>query len=346
MNLKYREKNLKTLISVLFILYVIMQPVSAFGVQGKMLVPMGSTIGIQMYTDGALVVGLSATQNGQAPSPAAKAGVLPGDLITAIGEQEIKSANDFKTEMSKLSGEPVSVSIKRNNEDMSITIEPNVNSGSPELGVWLRDSVTGIGTMTFYDPETGVYGGLGHGINDFEAGVIMPLGHGDIFQSTVVNIKKGCAGAPGELCGDFSGKLSCGSILLNTQCGIFGVLSTDMPESFEAIPAASSEEIELGAATVLTNIKGSEIEKYEIEITRVYRGNTDGRSIMISVSDNRLLEQTGGIVQGMSGSPIIQNGKLIGAVTHVMVNDPTKGFGVSIEKMLSEANKMDINSAA
>ena len=240
----------------------------------------------------------------------------------------------------------ISITILRSGESLQLTLVPNVKSGSPELGLWLRDNVAGIGTMTFYDPDTGIYGGLGHGINDIDSGVIMPLGRGDIFRSTIVEIKKGCAGVPGELCGDFSNQGICGNILKNTQCGIFGVLLTDRPDVSKAIPVASSDEIQLGKAIVLTNIKGTEIEEFEIEITRVYRGNTDGRSLMISIKDKKLIEQTGGIVQGMSGSPIIQNGKLIGAVTHVMVNDPMKGFGVSIEKMLNEAGAIDQNKAA
>lgn len=346
MNFINRTKCRKALISAVLTICIFSQSVPAFATEQKMLVPMGCTVGIQMFTDGVMVVGLSATQNGQAPSPAAIAGIIPGDLITALGTTKIGSADEFKAEMSKLTGEPISVTIQRKGETLQLTVEPNMKSGVAELGIWLRDNVSGIGTMTFYDPQTKVYGGLGHGINDFESGVIMPLGKGDIFFSTVVEIKKGCAGAPGELCGDFSGKSACGNILKNTRFGIFGVLYSELPDAGKAIPVASSDEIELGKATVIANIEGMENSEFEIEITRVYRGNADGRSLMISVKDKRLLEKTGGIVQGMSGSPIIQNGKLIGAVTHVMVNDPTKGFGVSIEKMLEEAGDMELGKAA
>ncbi len=343
---KNKTKYRNALISTALIVCVFSHSVSAIAAKEKMLVPMGRTVGIQMFTDGVLVVGMSSTQNGQEPSPAAVAGILPGDLITALGEIKIGSADEFKTEMLKLTEKPISVTVVRNGETLQMTLVPNVKSGTPELGLWLRDNVSGIGTMTFYDPETGVYGGLGHGINDFESGVIMPLGRGDIFHSTVVEIKKGCPGAPGELCGDFSAKTTCGSILENTPCGIFGILNSGQPDVGKAIPAARSDEIELGKATILANVKDAEIEEFEIEITRVYRGNADGRSLMICITDKRLLDQTGGIVQGMSGSPIIQNGKLIGAVTHVMVNDPTKGFGISIEKMLNEVGDIKLGKAA
>lgn len=346
MNFFKLQKYRNIFISTALIVCVFSQSVTAYAAKEKMLVPMGCTVGIQLYTDGVLVVGLSATQNGQAASPAAVAGILPGDLITALGETKIGSADEFKAEMSKLTEKPVSVTVRRNGETLQMTLAPNTKSGTPELGLWLRDNVAGVGTITFYDPETGMYGGLGHGITDFESGVIMPLGRGEVFPSTVVEIKKGVPGAPGELRGDFSGNSSSGSILINTPSGIFGILNSDKATSEKAIPAADSDEIELGKATVLANIKGTKIEEFEIEITRVYRGSDDGKSLMISVTDKSLLEQSGGIVQGMSGSPIIQNGKLIGAVTHVMVNDPTKGFGISIEKMLDEAEIMNLGKAA
>ena len=342
---KNTKKYRKVLISAALTICVLAQTGPVFAAE-RMLVPVGQTMGIQLFTDGVLVVGLSATQNGQAPSPAAVAGILPGDLIKAIGGAKIGSAEDFKIQMTKLTTGPISVTVQRNGETLQMTIEPNMASGSPELGVWLRDKVSGIGTMTFYDPQTGMYGGLGHGINDFESGVIMPLGKGDVFKSTIIGIKKGCVGTPGELSGDFSGQTPCGSILKNTRFGIFGILSSNQPDVSKAVPAADSDEIELGKATVIANIEGMTNEAFEIEITRVYRGEDDGRSLMITVTDKRLLEKTGGIVQGMSGSPILQNGKLIGAVTHVLVNDPTKGFGISIERMLDEAGNISLGKAA
>ncbi len=344
----YKKKTqLKAvLMSAALVISVLAQTGAAEAKAAKKLVPMGCTIGIQMFTDGVLVVGLSATENGTAPSPAAVAGILPGDLIQGLGAEKITCANDFKAAVGKLTGQAVSVTVQRNSEKLQLTLTPNIKSGTPELGVWLRDNVAGVGTMTFYDPQTGLYGGLGHGINDMDSGVIMPLGRGSIFRSTVVDIKKGSAGVPGELHGDFSGQNSLGTILKNTRCGIFGSLSSGQPEQGDAIETATENEIKLGKATVLANISGSEVSSYAIEITRVYRGSDDSRSLMLSVTDEKLLEQTGGIVQGMSGSPIIQNGKLIGAVTHVLVNDPTKGFGVSIEKMLAETGDILLDKAA
>lgn len=320
---------------------------AAAGKKEKKLVPMGCAVGIQMFTNGVLVVGLSAAENGAAPSPAATAGILPGDLITKLGSDKIASAADFRTAVTKLTGEPVQVTVLRQEAAKQFTLTPDMKSGAPELGLWLRDNVAGVGTMTYYDPETGLYGGLGHSINDTESGVIIPLGKGDIFRATVVNVKKSSPGAPGELGGDFSAQSPCGNILKNSRCGIFGVLKTGQPDATKAIPVGDEDEIKLGKATVLMNVSGNDTQPFEVEITRVYHGDdTDGRSLMLTVKDQKLIDRAGGIVQGMSGSPIIQDGKLIGAVTHVLVNDPTKGFGVSVEKMLAESNDLTAENAA
>lgn len=344
---KIKKYNIeKYFFAVALVLSLISQGAPAFATEQRMLVPMGKTVGIQMHTDGVLVVGLSATREGQELSPAAIAGVIPGDLIVAVNGNKISSAEDFKAQMQKLTGDPVELMILRNGESIKMNLKPSMGSMGPELGLWLRDKITGIGTLTFYDPSTGLYGGLGHGINDFESGVIMPLGGGDIYPSRIVEVKKGCAGLPGELCGDFKGKDACGNIMKNTHFGIFGKLSGEIPDVSNALPLAESSEIVLGKATVLAGVEGTSVQEFEVEITRVYHGESDGRSLMLSIRDKTLLEKTGGIVQGMSGSPILQNGKLIGAVTHVMINDPTKGFGISVEKMLEQTQGLKADRAA
>ena len=345
--MKRKKSRAALLIALTMLLTTAAPPADAAETtQGKMLVPMGYAIGIQMYTDGVLVVGLAAAENGSAPSPAAQAGILPGDLITAMDGSKIHSAEDFRKAVGKLTGEAVEVTVLRADETKKFSLTPNMKSGAPELGLWLRDSVSGVGTMTYYDPQTGIYGGLGHSISDAESSVKIPLGRGDLFRATVVSIKKSSPGTPGELRGDFAAQSPCGDILKNADCGIFGTLRTNQPDPKKAIPAAAESEIQLGAATVLMNISGNETQSFTVEITRVYRGDTDGRSMMLTVTDPKLLESAGGIVQGMSGSPIIQNGKLIGAVTHVLVNDPTKGFGVSTEKMLCEEAELNTENAA
>jgi stage IV sporulation protein B len=337
MNFKKTIKMQAAIMAVLMAFTVTCQ--TAFAEQ-KRLVPMGSTIGISMSTDGVMVASLTSTENGGAPSPAAEAGLLPGDLITALGGEKISSAEDFRKAAEKLTGEPVSVTVKREEEDLQMTITPNTASGTPELGMWLRDGISGIGTLTYYDPQTGMYGGLGHSICDADSGVVIPLGSGEIMRSVVVEVVRGEVGQPGELHGIFDVNAICGNILGNTSCGIFGNLSQGIPLSDKAIPVAYEREIELGEATVLSNVSGTDVAGYKVEIERIYKDEVTGRSMMIKITDEELLEKTGGIVQGMSGSPIIQNGKLIGAVTHVLVNDPEKGFAVSVEKMLRESETL------
>ncbi len=338
MKMRNREKNtgkFRIFLAAIIIISAIAVPgASAEAAGEKMLVPMGNTMGIQMYTDGVMVVGLSTTENGEAPSPAAQAGVLPGDLIIGLGADKISSAEDFRKAAEKIDGDTVSITVKRGNETLQFNLALNPETNAPEMGIWLRDFISGIGTMTFYDPETGKYGGLGHSINDVDSGALLPLGRGDILKSSVSGIVRGSAGAPGELCGTFDPNGICGNIMKNTSCGIFGELKTGVPSSDKAIPMGSENDITLGKAKIYANIRGTDIKEYEIEVVRVYRNDLSGRSMMIKVTDSELLEMTGGIVQGMSGSPIIQNGKLIGAVTHVMINDPTSGFGVSAEKMI------------
>lgn len=311
---------------------------SASAQKRPMLVPLGSAVGITMSTDGALVVGLSSTQGGKSASPAAVAGILPGDLITAVNGEKISSASELRAVLTGHGGETLTVSVRRGADSMEMTICPKSDEGAAELGLWLRDSVAGIGTLTFYDPQSCQYGGLGHGINDVDSGVLMPLGSGNIMDAEITEIKKGAAGEPGELRGAFDPSCVKGCIDMNTASGVFGVFSGAAPAG-EAIPIAFTDEIELGKATILSNVSGTQVEEFEVEITRVYRGDDMGRSMMLSVCDKELLARTGGIVQGMSGSPILQNGRLIGAVTHVLVGDPARGFGISIESMLAAADR-------
>ena len=314
------------------------------------LIPMGNTIGIQMNTKGVLVVGLTSVgENAEDISPAGRAGVLPGDVIIKLGSREINSAQDFLAAVAELDEGDISITIKRGEKVAQYAVSPQKNAeGNCQLGLWLRDSVTGIGTVTFYDPETGIYGALGHPISDVDTGVIMPLGSGSIMDSTVVEVHPGKSGTPGELCGSFDNTGSRGSILQNTESGIFGLMQKGLNfDDRQLMPVAGENEIVLGEAKILANVRGKEIREYSIEVERVYRNDASGRSMMITITDPELLELTGGIVQGMSGSPIIQNGKLVGAVTHVLISDPTRGYGISVEHMMETAeNRIKLSNAA
>jgi stage IV sporulation protein B len=325
-------KHAATGIFILFILSLL--TVAAFA---KELVPVGHTVGIELQTDGVLVAALSSvsTADGEA-TPAADAGIMPGDIIVRIGGNDISSANDFIASAKTLDGSPVSLTLQRGGKLIQYTVTPAMDAdGSCKLGLMLRDGVSGIGTVTFYDPETGLFGALGHAINDTDTGIMLPLREGFISSASVASVQKGVNGVPGELHGCFDVSSRLGSILYNTGSGIFGMMST-APEG-KAIETASAAEITTGPATILAQVSGTDTQEFEVEVSRVYRGGDE--RLMVSVTDPKLLEITGGIVQGMSGCPIIQNGKIIGSVTHVLLSDPTRGYGVTIDAMLKAAGE-------
>ena len=326
-----RKINLKHRLSVLLLLFLAAWFCcsSAFAA-GESLIPVGRTVGIELRTPGALVVGL--TDSG-GKSPAGEAGVRAGDLITALDGKPVGSSAEFMEAASMLRSDTVELTVQRGDQTLSFQVKPMQTDEGRKIGVWLRDSISGIGTVTFVDPETGFYGALGHPINDMDTGALMPLGSGIVSDAEIVGVRRGRSGAPGELYGRFNFENSCGSILSNTVCGIFGTL--EGYREGEALPVADTSEVHTGKATILSNVQGCEVAAYEIEIEQVWQG--DVRNLCFSVKDEALLALTGGIVQGMSGSPIIQDGKLVGAVTHVLVNDPTRGYGIFIENMLEAA---------
>ncbi len=305
---------------------------------GKHLIPMGNAVGINLQSEGVMIVGVpDVLADGESSSPARDAGLSAGDIITQLGTQRVSTNEDLKSAIEKLDGSPVAVKITRGTNILQIKMTPHKTAdGRCELGLWMRDSIAGIGTLTFYDPDTGVFGALGHAVNDNETGVIIPLRTGSVMRSYVTDVIQGKAGMPGQLHGTFNAENILGSLTQNSSCGIFGIMEkNDLMTGKKALPVADSSEIKTGPATILSNVTGTDVEEYKVEVTRIYTGaEAIGRSLMISVKDQRLIAETGGIVQGMSGSPIIQNGKIVGAVTHVLINDPTRGYGISIENML------------
>ena len=223
---------------------------------------------------------------------------------------------------------------------MTLSVSPEQNDqGQYAIGAWIRDSMAGIGTMTYYDPDSGAFGALGHGITDSDTALLMPFSSGSILASTVKAVKKGTAGEAGELRGDFDLTGDLGDLYANTNSGIFGTLSPcELTEQMgQALPVAEPDEVHTGPATIRSNVDGDAVREYDIEILKVSAGASDGRELLISVTDPELIDATGGIVQGMSGSPILQDGKFVGAVTHVLLNDPTKGYGILLDTMLSAA---------
>lgn len=316
---------------------LLLSAASADAFAADTLVPMGKTVGIELDSGGVMVAGFAEVETGSgARSPAAEAGMQTGDVITALGECTTRDTAEMLTALSSLDGSPVDVRVRRGGQELTLRVTPALGGQDRwQLGLWLRDGVSGIGTVTFYDPDSGTFGALGHGINDTETGDLLPFDAGSITETAVVDVVKGAPGAPGELCGKPDPESILGSLNRNTDCGVFGTASF---EGFGApVPVAAEEEVRLGPATILATVDGAEPAEYSVEISRIYRQRQEHRFLMLTVTDPRLLSQTGGIVQGMSGSPILQDGKLIGAVTHVLLSDATRGYGISIQEMLEAA---------
>ena len=325
----------KTIVTVLlcFALSSVMST-AAFAME---LVVGGQAVGIQLSTDGVMVAGLAAIETAEGKkSPAADAGFHEGDIIIKIGERKVSCAADFIDAVAALNGQSAPVTALRDGKTVEMTVQP-VLSGENQwmLGMWLRDGISGIGTLTFCDPDTGVYGALGHSVNDEDSGVILPLGDGSISSAQIVGVVPGSQGAPGELTGAADTGKILGSVEKNTEKGIYG-------HSYVSLGGKVVEtgKIQTGSASIISTVSGSEPREYAVEINRVYSESGCTR-VMLTVTDPELCAATGGIVQGMSGSPILQNGCLVGAVTHVFVNDPTKGYGISIQDMLETAEIED-----
>lgn len=310
-------------------------PIQAGAAQVKEVVPMGRAVGIKLFSDGVLVVGTSEVE-GQ--NPARACGLKEGDIITHINSEEVDSIEEVRALLQTIGDQPMSIRATRGEREIQLTANAVQcgSDGSYKLGAWIRDSMAGIGTITYWDPETGGFGALGHGINDVDTAKLMPLQSGGLMYAEVTDVKKGVAGEPGELHGAFQVQRDLGSLEANTKSGIFGTLTDPaMTEGMTPVPVAKRKEVKVGEASILSNIAGDQVEEYQIEIVRIYpNSESDTRDMMIRVTDPRLLESTGGIVQGMSGSPILQNGKLVGAVTHVLVSDPTQGYAILAEDML------------
>lgn len=296
------------------------------------LVPCGQPFGIRMLMDGIMVIGFGEvhTPDGQR-CPAVSAGIQEGDIIRSVNGNPLASTEDFRN--ASALGESMCLEVQRNGETLEITVTPvySVQEECYKTGLWVRDSTAGIGTITYYEPETGCFGGLGHPICDPDTGGLIPLASGEADAVTISGARKGKCGAAGQLQGYFSANAPIGTLCCNDECGIFGTLY-EAPSDGEAIPLGFRQEVVLGEATILSTVCGSTPEAYTIEITAIdYTDDT--QNMVIEVTDEELIAATGGIVQGMSGSPIIQNGMLVGAVTHVFVSEPTQGYGIFAESM-------------
>ena len=296
----------------------------------ELLIPGGQVVGLQLCNDTVTVAAFDDALGSESKA----AGLQVGDEILSVGGRTVKTARDVCDALDRSDG-IVEVKISRAGKEKKLKIKPKITDHGPRLGVYLRDGVTGIGTVTWYDPETGKFGALGHGVNDGK-GELLEMTEGKAYDAQVASVKKGVPGEPGQLKGAVAPEQEVGRLYRNTPQGVFG--TSDRGWKDEALPVGEAEDVRTGPAVIRSTVSGSKTQEYSVEILKIYPGSrADGRNLLIRITDPALLEATGGIVQGMSGSPIIQDGKLVGAVTHVLVNDPTRGYGIFIENMLDAA---------
>lgn len=299
----------------------------------RQVIPLGSAFGIKLFTDGVIVASLSDiyTEEGVC-CPAAEAGILPGDYLLLADGQDIPDNGALARYIGSSQGEAISFQVRREDQVFSVEVTPVYGEGSFKTGMWVRDSAAGIGTLTFYDPAIGVFAGLGHGICDMDTNGVMALKSGEPAPITLSGIVKGQADSPGQLRGYFSSEESLGTLLANRETGVYGTLH--QAPAGEMVETLTREEVATGPVQLLVSLDETGPQLYEAEIQEIINQDKTTKNLVVQVTDPRLLERTGGIVQGMSGAPILQNGKLAGAVTHVFTEDPTLGYGIFISNML------------
>ena len=299
----------------------------------RQVIPLGSAFGIKLFTDGVIVASLSDiyTEEGVC-CPAAEAGILPGDYLLQADGQDIPDNGALARYIGSSQGETISFQVRREDQVFSVEVTPVYGEGSFKTGMWVRDSAAGIGTLTFYDPTTGVFAGLGHGICDMDTNGVMALKSGEPAPITLSGIVKGQADSPGQLRGYFSSEESLGTLLANRETGVYGTLH--QAPAGEKVETLTREEVATGPVQLLVSLDETGPQLYEAEIQEIINRDKTTKNLVVQVTDPRLLERTGGIVQGMSGAPILQNGKLAGAITHVFTEDPTLGYGIFISNML------------
>lgn len=305
-------------------------------------IPMGNAIGMKLYTDGVLVVGMSEIEG---KKPYENSGIKEGDRIVQIDKKAIDNTEDLMEAVNKCSEKEISVKYIRDNTTITTSIKPIKNSGNQyKIGLWVRDAAAGVGTLTFYEPSSGMFGTLGHGILDVDTSELIKIANGELVTTNILNITKGKKGDPGEIRGTIESGHTIGNIDKNTSFGVFGTLNKTPYiniQNNDEIEVALREEIKIEDAQIICELENGKREKYNIKIQKVFlNNNKDNKSMLIKITDEKLLEKTGGIIQGMSGAPIIQNGKFIGAVTHVLVNDPTIGYGVFADIMIKQMREV------
>ena len=311
-------------------------------------IPVGNIAGVKLYTSGVLVVGMSEIEgsDNKKYKPYENSGIEEGDTIIKVNETEINSTEELVETVNSSQGRDIQIKFIHDEETKECSITPvETRSHEYKLGLWVRDSAAGVGTVTFYEPSTKTFGALGHGITDIDTNELINIASGEFVTTRVLNITKGESGEPGKIQGTIENQQNIGTISKNSKFGVYGKvdnLSSLNIDTSKEMEVASRDEIQTGKATILCSLDNQKPQEYEIEIQKIYKENNyDNKSMQIKVTDEKLLEKTGGIIQGMSGSPIIQNGKFIGAVTHVLVNNPQEGYAVFGDIMLKQAKEVN-----
>ena len=311
-------------------------------------IPVGNIAGLKLYTSGVLVVGMSEIEGEDSKiyKPYENTGIEEGDTIIKINDNEINTTDELIEKINMSKGEKVEIEYIHDEETKECSITPVKTSAEEyKLGLWVRDSAAGVGTVSFYEPDTHIFGALGHGITDIDTGDLLNIAKGEFVTAKILDIKKGEDGNPGKIQGTVEEQETIGEISKNTEFGIYGkiknISSLNIDTSKE-MEVALRDEIQLGKATILCSLDNQTVGEYEIEITKINKENNyNNKSMEIKVTDEKLIEKTGGIIQGMSGSPIIQNGKFIGAITHVLVNSSTEGYAIFGDLMLKQSKEVE-----
>ena len=337
------QKKGSTKVNLKFMGIVPLKSVNINIIPDREVVACGNTIGVKIKTQGILVIGISSVEieDNKSIIPAKTSGIKPGDFICEVNNNVMNNVDELINEIYKSKGNPLKVKYTNGSyqHETYITPQKSINDKKYHIGLWVRDSAAGIGTLTFFEPETGYFGALGHGITDIDTEILLPINEGEILKSNIITVKKGEAGTPGELKGVFvETRNRLGIIEKNCDYGIYGIINNKFLNNSEMkiCSIGLRNEIKEGSAYIFANISGNTVKKYSIEIEKVFRNNyKDTRGMVIKITDEELIKETGGIVQGMSGCPIIQNNKIVGAITHVIVNNPVKGYGIFIESMIN-----------
>lgn len=317
-------------------------------IPNTVVIPGGEAIGLRLYTSGVLVVGMSeivGTDN-KSYSPYKDSGIQEGDMIVKIDDKAITCTSDLITKVNECNGNSVEITYVRDGNNYITEIKPTkTEENEYKLGLWVRDAAAGVGTITYYDPESQMFGALGHGILDIDTDQLIDIAKGEVITSKILSIVKGEKGKPGEVQGSIDNGKVIGEVYKNTNFGIYGkLIDVSLIEGGKTLEVMPRDEVKLGKATIICTLDNNKREEYEIEIEKLYTStNRNNKNMIIKVTDERLLEKTGGIIQGMSGSPILQDGKFVGAVTHVMVNNPEKGYGIFADTMLKQMKEVEKN---